>query len=331
MFANPFSLHRLGILGMNERNSRYVSRYNPRRLYPLVDDKLQTKQLLESSGINVPELVSTVKEQSQIEKLINFLPASSGFVIKPAKGSGGKGILVIQQVECNNRQFSYIKVNGDVVDINYLKRHCSNILAGLYSLGGKSDVAIVERIIEFDDTFSDFSYEGVPDIRVIVFKGYPIMAMMRLSTRASDGKANLHQGAVGVGIDIVSGKALHAVQFGKPVSEHPDTQRKLSELQVPNWDNLLLLASQCYDETGLGFLGADIVLDVRRGPLVLELNARPGLAIQIANGCGLKPRLQLIEKKVSTLKNKNLNAAQRVHFCMQAFDTSANGAITTAR
>lgn len=319
MFANPLSLHKLGILGMNERNSRYVSRYNPRRLYPLVDDKLQTKQLLECSGINVPELVSTVKEQSQLKNLIDFLPDSSGFVIKPAKGSGGKGILVIQRVENNKQQFSYIKSNGDVVGVDYLKRHCSNILAGLYSLGGKSDVAIVERIIEFDDTFSNFSYEGVPDIRVIIFKGYPVMAMMRLSTKSSDGKANLHQGAVGVGIDIVSGKALHAVQFGKPVNEHPDTQRRLSELKVPNWDDLLFLASQCYDKTELGFLGVDIVLDMHRGPLVLELNARPGLAIQIANGCGLKPRLQLIEKKVSALKNKNLNAEQRVSFCVQAF------------
>ncbi len=320
MFANPFSLHKLGILGMNERNSRYVSRYNPRHLYPLVDDKLQTKQLLESSGINVPELISTIKEQSTIQKLIDFLPASSGFVIKPAKGSGGKGILVIQQVEANGRDFNYIKANGAVVDIEYLKRHCSNILAGLYSLGGKSDIAIVERIIEFDDAFSDFSYEGVPDIRVIVFKGYPIMAMMRLSTQASDGKANLHQGAVGVGIDIVSGKALHAVQFGKPVKEHPDTHRLLEELQVPDWNNLLLLAAQCYDETQLGFLGADIVLDVQHGPLVLELNARPGLAIQIANGCGLKPRLRLIENKVNTFRHKSLSAEQRVEFCLNEFD-----------
>lgn len=319
MFANPFSLHKLGILGMNERNSRYVSRYNPRRLYPLVDDKLQTKQLLESSGINVSELISTIKEQSQLKNLINLLPAFSGFVIKPAKGSGGKGILVVQRVENNNRQFSYIKANGDAVGIDYLKRHCSNILAGLYSLGGKSDIAIVERIIEFDDALSDFSYEGVPDIRVIIFKGYPVMAMMRLSTKSSDGKANLHQGAVGVGIDIVSGKALHAVQFGKPINEHPDTQRRLNQLQVPNWGDLLLLASQCYDETGLGFLGVDIVLDMHRGPLVLELNARPGLAIQIANGCGLKPRLKLIEKNESAAKNKNFTASQRVNFCMREF------------
>jgi len=37
------------------------------------------------------------------------------------------------------------------------------------------------------------------------------------------------------------------------------------------------------------------VLDAALGPVVLEANARPGLAIQIANRCGLLPRLKLID------------------------------------
>ena len=143
--------------------------------------------------------------------------------------------------------------------------------------------------------FEGFSYEGVPDIRVIVFKGYPVMAMMRLSTAASDGKANLHQGAVGVGVDIATGKAVRAVQFDKPILQHPDTGKDLSTLQVPHWNKLLTLASSAWEMTGLGYLGTDMVLDKEQGPMVLELNARPGLAIQIANGCGLLPRLHHIE------------------------------------
>jgi hypothetical protein len=47
--------------------------------------------------------------------------------------------------------------------------------------------------------------------------------------------------------------------------------------------------------TGLGYIGCDLVLDRKLGPLILELNARPGLAIQIANGAGLSLRLQAIE------------------------------------
>lgn len=137
------------------------------------------------------------------------------------------------------------------------------------------------RIDQFDNVFDGFSYEGVPDVRVIVFKGYPVMAMMRCSTAASDGKANLHQGAVGVGIDIASGKAIRAVQFNLPVERHPDTERLLSELKVPEWNKLLVLAASAWEMTGLGYIGTDMVLDKDKGPMVLELNARPGLAIQI--------------------------------------------------
>lgn len=125
-------------------------------------------------------------------------------------------------------------------------------------------MAVIENLIEFDDCFDGFSYEGVPDVRIIVFKGYPVMAMMRLSTSASDGKANLHQGAVGVGIDIGTGKAVKAVQFNRPVTVHPDTGRELIELQVPQWQNLLTLAASAWEMTSLGYMGTDMVLDKKK-------------------------------------------------------------------
>ena len=112
-------------------------------------------------------------------------------VIKPAQGSGGKGILVI----IKHKDGVYTKPSGVEINKQDVERHITNTMAGLFSLGGKNDVAMVEDLIQFDDVFDGFSYEGVPDVRVIVFKGYPVMAMMRCSTAASDGKANLHQGA----------------------------------------------------------------------------------------------------------------------------------------
>lgn len=54
---------------------------------------------------------------------------------------------------------------------------------------------------------------------------------------------------------------------------------------------MLLMAAEAIEMTGLGYLGADFVLDKERGPVLLELNARPGLAIQIANRSGLRRRL----------------------------------------
>nr|WP_086940203.1 alpha-L-glutamate ligase-like protein [Thaumasiovibrio occultus] len=291
-FTSPFKLHRKGIMGMNQRNIGFISRYNDRKKYPLVDDKLKTKVIAQRHGATVPELIGVIDNQAEVPRIHKMVKDWPGFVIKPAQGSGGKGILVVVKHENG----IYTKPSGAQINEQDVERHITNTLAGLFSLGGKNDVAVVENLIEFDDVFDGFSFEGVPDIRVIVFKGYPVMAMMRLSTAASDGKANLHQGAVGVGIDIATGKAINAVQFNQPVKEHPDTGKDLSTLQVPHWQQLLELAASAWEMTGLGYIGTDMVLDKSRGPMVLELNARPGLAIQIANNAGLLPRLRLIER-----------------------------------
>ncbi|AWK82279.1 alpha-L-glutamate ligase-like protein [Photobacterium damselae] len=290
-FTSPSKLKKRGIMGMNQRNHSYIGRYNDRSRYPLVDNKLKTKIVAQEYGATVPELIGIIDSQATVKTIHNMVKDWPGFVIKPAQGSGGKGILVIVK----HKDGVYVKPSGAEINKEDVERHITNTLAGLFSLGGKNDVAMVENLIEFDNVFDGFSYEGVPDVRVIVFKGYPVMAMMRCSTSASDGKANLHQGAVGVGIDIASGKAIRAVQFNKPIERHPDTDRLLSELEVPNWEKLLTLASSAWEMTGLGYMGTDMVLDKKLGPMVLELNARPGLAIQIANGCGLLPRLRHIE------------------------------------
>jgi alpha-L-glutamate ligase-like protein len=142
------------------------------------------------------------------------------------------------------------------------------------------------------------------------------MGMLRLSTAASDGKANLHQGAVGVGLDIATGHSLHAVQFDLPVDKHPDTHFPLSNIKVPHWETLLHTASSAYEMCELGYLGTDMVLDKNKGPLLLELNARPGLTIQIANGRGILPRLKHVEAmKSSTMSVEERVAYAKKHFC----------------
>jgi alpha-L-glutamate ligase-like protein len=291
-FINPFALKKSGILGMNARNVEFISHYNQRKLFPLVDNKLQTKLLAQEYGINTPSLLFVVHFQHDVYALKEKLQNISSFVIKPACGSGGKGILVIK----DKKGDAFVKASGSVVGVDEVIRHVTNILAGLYSLSGDQDSAIVETLIEADPYFDAYSYQGVPDIRIIVFQGYPVMAMLRLSTKESDGKANLHQGAVGVGLDIQTGHAIHAVMNGAKVLTHPDTQHKLDAIVIENWRELLLLACSCYEMSSLGYLGVDIVLDKEKGAMLLELNARPGLSIQIANSKGLLPRLREIEK-----------------------------------
>jgi alpha-L-glutamate ligase-like protein len=291
MFASIRQLRELGVVGMNDRNINLIARLNPRRLYPLVDNKLLTKRLAEQHGIATPGLIGAIETQHDLRRLELLVGEHAGFAIKPSKGSGGKGILVITAREDGR----YIKASGIQLDAAEVKRHVSNVMSGLFSLGGSPDTAVIEELIRPDPLYRELSVEGVPDIRVIVYRGFPVMAMMRLSTRASDGKANLHQGAVGVGLSLIDGSSVNAVQFDRRVYEHPDSGADLTSIRIPDWQNLLTLAAHCADASGLGYLGVDVVLDIERGPLLLELNARPGLAIQIANGFGLAPRIAAVD------------------------------------
>lgn len=304
----PSELAANGILGMNARNYNIISKNNKRRLYPLVDDKVKTKELANKVGINTPHLIGVIEYQYQVKNFFKLVEAHKEFVIKPAHGSGGKGVLVIKSFD----KEKFVTTSGENLTYNDVYKHISNVLSGLFSLGGQDDVALLEEMVHFSKIFSDYSYQGIPDVRVIVYKGYPIMSMMRLATKESDGRANLHQGAVGVGLEMSSGKASTAVSHNRPIEIHPDTGAVLKTLQVPLWKEHLIIAAKAYEMTGLGYLGADIVLDKERGPMMLELNARPGLAIQIANSSGLKNAIKAVDKYYPS----GLNAEERVDFVL---------------
>ena len=265
-FASPKSLRDKGVLGMNARNFHIISQYNPRYLYPLVDDKVQTKNLAMKSGVKTPKLIGVIEHQYEVKNILELVKNHKEFVVKPSHGSGGKGVLVIK----GYTEDCFILPSQKTINYNELYQHISNILSGLYSLGGKYDTAIIEEVVHFSDIFKDYSYQGVPDVRIIVYKGYPIMAMTRLSTAESAGRANLHQGAVGVGLDIKTGKTKKAVQHNIPITHHPDTHADLRKIEIPFWKEHLIIAAKAYEMTGLGYFGADIVLDAEKGPMMLE-------------------------------------------------------------
>lgn len=291
-------------MGMNKRNGDFIAAYNKRSLYPLVDDKVKTKHLAEAAGVAVPKLYAVVEIEKQISGISRVLAQYNDFVVKPSHGSGGEGILVIIGRAMNG----YRKSNGQIMSEQELSYHLSNILSGMYSLGGLPDTALIEQRVVFDPVFEKVSYQGVPDVRTIVFRGVPVMAMIRLPTRMSDGKANLHQGAIGVGIDLKTGKTFSGVWQEKIVEHHPDTGASIIDLQIPEWETILKLTAHCYDLVGLGYIGVDIILDRKHGPLMLEMNARPGLSIQIANQCGLLHRLE----KVKVMSNIPDSVEERV-------------------
>lgn len=287
------ALSKNGVLGINQRNGDFVQKYNPRKFYPLVDDKLQTKKLALQAGLAIPELYGIVEIAHDVRGVHSKLTNPAGFVAKPARGSGGEGVLVVS----GKVKDMFRLVSGRLLSDEMFAHHLLNILSGMYSLGGHPDQAILEYRVEPDPVFEEISYKGVPDIRIIVFLGVPVMAMVRLPTSLSDGKANLHQGAIGVGIDLATGITISAVSGNSSVMDHPDTGVSVIGITIPNWDRLLEIACRTFDLTKLGYQGVDIVLDRNKGPMILELNARPGLNIQIANSAGLVPRLRLIEKE----------------------------------
>lgn len=309
-------LREIGLVGIGERNADYVLRYNQRKFYPRVDDKLMTKQLALEAGLPVPELYAVVREEHEIADLHQQLTPYEQFVMKPAHGSGGDGILVIT----GRRGEKYRRSNGHLMSRGEFAHHLSNGLSGLFSLGGQPDHLLIEYCVQFDPIFDQVSFRGVPDVRIIVFLGYPVMAMIRLPTRMSDGKANLHQGAIGVGIDLPSGITKRGVWGTEIIREHPDTERSIVGLAIPRWDELMQMAARCYELSGLGYVGVDFVLDRERGPLILELNARPGLAIQIANGNGLGLRLRKVEA-LAERGELSSDPAQRVAFARAHFHT----------
>lgn len=300
-----------GILGMNARNLEYVRPLNLRRSREIADNKLFSKRLLRKNNLPVPGLIAKIRTHEELDAF-DWATLPGSFALKPNRGFGGEGIIVVYGRKKNGSD-SWVKANGSVITVDDLRSHIRNILDGSFSLTNTPDIAFFEERLTLLKLFKPYAYKGIPDIRVIVFNRVPVMAMLRLPTKASDGKANLQQGAIGVGIDMATGTTTTAVLGKSHIIDYvPKTRLALSGIRIPYWKEILRIAIESQQISGLGFLGADIAIDRERGPVILELNARPGLSIQVANLSGLKSRLNRVKGlKVKTtergiLLGKNL-------------------------
>lgn len=295
------------ILGMNARNLDYVRPYNHTKGKRIADQKLLCKRVLKQAGIPVPGLIAKIKNQAALDAFDwNTLPNS--FALKPNRGFGGEGILVVYARKKNHPD-TWVKADGSTVTVDDLKNHIRNILDGSFSLSNSPDIAFFEERLKLSKILKPYTYKGIPDIRVIIFNRVPVMAMLRLPTISSGGKANLQQGAIGVGIDMANGTTTTAIiGKGKRIEYVPGTRLLLSGIKIPRWKDILTMAVTAQDATGLGFLGADVAIDRDLGAVILELNARPGLSIQLANIAGLKERLE----RVRGLKIKSVDHGVRV-------------------
>ncbi|MFH1547371.1 MAG: sugar-transfer associated ATP-grasp domain-containing protein [bacterium] len=299
------------ILGINRRNVEYIRPYNNARAKKIADDKLLSKKILSRHGIPTAEIFKIIRNKKQLDTM-DWSKLPKSFALKPNEGTGGSGIIVFYGKQKSTRggsasgrnETGWIRPDGSIMSISEIKTHVNNILEGQYSMGNKIDIAIIEeRIINHPDLVP-YSYRGVPDVRVIVFNSVPIMAELRLPTKQSDGKANLHAGGLGVGIDIATGITTIAIQrqssnvlsdIYRLIDSTPDRNLPLRGIQIPHWREILEISVKCQRASGLGYAGVDIAIDRNKGPIVFELNARPGLAIQTANMSGLREKLERIK------------------------------------
>ncbi len=282
-----------GILGMNARNLHYISKYNSRADKKFADDKIFTKQFLGSRGIGVAKLYHVIRNHTQLtQEFFDSLPNS--FVVKPNRGYAGAGIVVIE----TKKGKKWITAGGKRHDDEFLYRQCIDILEGKYSISGVHDQVIFEEKLEPHKAFMTLTEAGLPDIRVIAFNKVPTLAMLRVPTVESDGKANMELGAIAMGIDIGTGLTTGAAYYYDYIKKLPNGESAVG-FQIPYWDEILLSVAKIQKFTKIGFLGADLVV-TENGVHILEVNARAGLKIQIANQIPLRRRLE----KVADLKVK---------------------------
>lgn len=279
------------ILGLNARTQLYAYRYNSLRGKKIANSKIQTARVLKKAEIPSPKIYKIFRDPNDTVSF-DWDKLPDRFALKPSRGLGGEGIIVVKKRIKGN---GWLTTNKEKVTADDLKLHILDIMEGAYSMGNDPDVAFVQEYVGRAEAFRKWAYRGTPDVRVIVFNKVPVMAMLRLPTKESGGRANLHQGALGVGVDMATGITTKAIWHGNQILFKPGSERKLRGIKIPDWDLVLTTAVCASMASGLGYAGIDIVIHPEKGPMVLEMNAQPGLQIQLANGEGLRKRLDRVD------------------------------------
>ncbi len=280
------------VMSMNARNRDWVMGKNDKQWMQVANDKLATKEQLTQYQIPVPATLLSYQSRIDCQQLDSDIKDLNTFVVKPNNGSRGQGILVI----CGRQEDAWFDASGRRLSAANISRHVQEILAGTFSPMGRSDQAFIEPLIQQHHSLNAVANFGLSDIRIVLSDGKPLACMWRIPTKGSDGKANLHQGAIGAAIDTDTGVITRAESQGQTIDAHPDTGVSIVGLEMPYWPEIINISKRCYKAIPLAYLGVDICIDAESGPLVLEVNARPGLEIQNVKGRGLRDLFLAFEK-----------------------------------
>ncbi len=272
------------VLGMNARNAR-IARDNPFAAVQLVNDKYLTKEALAAVGAPTAPTLALIRSRGDLRSL-DWAGMPDSWALKPNQSLGGNGIMLAAGRDPEASGAGWVSASGRRISVDEVTDHVLFILDGEFS-GRAKDMALFEPLIHAHPDVERLSYRGLPDVRVLCIGEVPVLAMTRLPTSASGGRANLHQGAIGAAVDLNSGRITEARAGRQAVTHHPDTGEQIVGAVLPHWPEVLRAASLCGPATGLHYVGADVVIDRDAGPLILEVNARPGLQIQNVTGSGL--------------------------------------------
>ncbi|WP_108869438.1 sugar-transfer associated ATP-grasp domain-containing protein [Aquimarina aquimarini] len=279
---NKKSIAASSVIGLNERNIKLIYPNNPKKHYPLADDKVLTKEILHQNDIPCAKTYAVIEYNSDIKKAWESCKQYNAVAIKPANGCGGGGIKILKK----NKEGDWMS-SGEVITDRQVFQHMASIIMGFFSLGSH-DRVLIEECIEPHPFFHEIYPQGVPDFRIITLNNTPLMGMLRMPTDRSDGKANLHQNGVGIGIDMKEGRLLEVYDGKKYSNHHPDSTFLVNGAPIPYWEEILEICISTAKAFPLNYLGIDIVIDKNKGPQIMEINVRPGLGIQLVNKTGLK-------------------------------------------
>jgi len=295
-----------GILGLNARNLLYIKPFNPRKAVAFADDKLKTKAFLSARDIPVAKIYARIEDHKQL-RTFDFSQLPDQCVLKPNYGFGGGGIMVLK----GRKNGEFLEQGKRPVSDQFLREHIEDILDGKYSVNGLPDTAFFEKILVADSGFAPFRPAGLPDVRIVVFNLVPVMSMLRIPTVESNGKANVHLGGIGIGIDIAKGVTTYATQYNKLITELPHGGSP-SGIHIPRWEELLHIATRIQYVTNIGYLAVDLTIDEEQGPVLLEVNARAGLMVQVANLAPLRSRLERVAGLTVQSPEKGVHLAQEL-------------------
>ncbi len=242
------------------------------------DDKIVTAAMLQAYDVAQPKLLfSYEKEQffnpanarvaaAEINAIIEASQSLKIF-LKPSFGSGGKGILVFEK-----KEGKYVNSNNEPLNADFFIRE----LKGAFYFVQQGLVHSAEMSRIYPNSINTFRI-------VTEYKNGEAKILFAIFRMGQGGKNldNASSGGLYLKVDIDTGMMSdHALSFSRDIyTTHPDTGFTFKGAQLECWEEIksfVLLTAKKFRK--LRYIGWDVAF-TNEGPVVIEINKRPGVGI----------------------------------------------------